>query len=137
MSYLGEDLINIIIQYKGVLIAIILITIGKQLLLIIIILYLVRLFKKYFSENLHYNKEYISMTKEEQKIYKLTQCNTLLNRDLLDKRDIYLKNVELDYKDIYGIKGVKCCNKMQNCSKTTPKKNCKVQFSNNIEYSRN
>ena len=79
----------------------------------------------------------MSLSKEEQKIYKLTQCNTLLNRDLLDKRDIYLKNVELDYKDIYGIKGVKFCNKMLNCSKTTPKKKCKVQISNNIEYSRN
>ena len=31
MSHLGEDLINIIIQYKGVFIAIILLTVGKYL----------------------------------------------------------------------------------------------------------
>ena len=79
----------------------------------------------------------MSLTKEEKKIYKLTQCNTLLNRDRLDKRDIYLKNVELDYKDIYGIKGLNFCNKMQKCCKSTPKKRSRVQFSNNIQYSRN
>ena len=56
---------------------------------------------------------------------------------MLDKRDIYLKNVELDYKDIYGIKGLNFCNKMQKCSKSTPKKRARVQFSNNIQYSRN
>ena len=81
--------------------------------------------------------EYLSLTKEEQKLYKLTQCNTLINRDMLDKREAYLKNVELDYKDIYGVKGVKFCNNMQRCTKSNPKKKCKVQFSNNIQYSRN
>ena len=77
------------------------------------------------------------MTKEEQKIYKLTQCNTIINREMFDKREIYLKNVELDYKDIYGIKGVKFCNNMQKLPKSNPKKKCKVQFSDNIQYSRN
>ena len=79
----------------------------------------------------------MSLTEEEKKIYKLTQCNTILNRDMLDKREVYLKNVELDYKDIYGVKGVNFCNNMKKCSKAIPKKKCKVQFSNNIQYSRN
>ena len=79
----------------------------------------------------------MSLTKEEKKIYKLTQCNTILNRDMLDKREVYLKNVELDYKDIYGAKGVKFCNSMKKCTKAAPIKRCKVQFSNNIQYSRN
>ena len=79
----------------------------------------------------------MSLTNEEKKIYKLTQCNTALNRDMLDKRDRYLKKVELEYKDIYGIKGVNFCNRMKNCCKLTPRKNCRVQFSNNIQYSRN
>ena len=81
--------------------------------------------------------EYINLTKEEQKLYKLTQCNTILNRDMLDKREIYLKNVQSEYKDIYGNKGVKFCKDMQKSAKSTPKKNCKVRFSNNIQYSRN
>ena len=79
----------------------------------------------------------MNLTKEEQKIFKLTQCNTILNRDMLDKREAYLKNVFTDYKDIYGLKGVKFCKDMQNYSKSSPKKNRKVQFTNNIEYSRN
>ena len=53
------------------------------------------------------------MTTEEKKLYKLTQCNTILNRELLDKRDVYLKNVQNDYKDIYGNKGVQFCKAMQ------------------------
>ena len=56
---------------------------------------------------------------------------------MLDKRETYLKNVFTDYKDIYGLKGVKFCKDMQNFSKTSPKKNRKVQFTNIIEYSRN
>ena len=55
--------------------------------------------------------------------------------DKLDKRELYLNNVELDYKDIYGIKGLRFCNKMKNSTKSSSKKNFKVQFSNNIQYS--
>ena len=79
----------------------------------------------------------MNLTKKEKKIFKLTQCNTILNRDMLDKRETYLKNVIIDYKDIYGSKGVKFCNDMQNYNKSSPRKNRKVQFTNNIEYSRN
>ena len=42
--------------------------------------------------------------------------------DLLDKRDIYLKRVELDYKDIYGEKGVKFLKNIQSNLKTNKKK---------------
>ena len=79
----------------------------------------------------------MNLSKEEQKIYKLTQCNTILNRDMLDKRETYLKNVAIDYKNIYGIKGAKFCNNMQNLNKSNNKKNKRVQFTNIIEYSRN
>ncbi len=79
----------------------------------------------------------MNLTKEEQKLYKLTQCNTILNRDMLDKREAYLKNVAFEYKDIYGSKGVKFFNDMQKCNKSSPKKQRKVQFTDYIEYSRN
>ena len=79
----------------------------------------------------------MNLSKEEQKIYKLTQCNTILNRDMLDKRETYLKNVAIDYKNIYGIKGAKFCNNMQHLNKPNNKKNKRVQFTNIIEYSRN
>ena len=79
----------------------------------------------------------MNLTNEEQKLYKLTQCNTILNRDMLDKREAYLKNVAFEYKDIYGSKGVKFFNDMQKYNKSSPKKQRKVQFTDYIEYSRN
>ena len=79
----------------------------------------------------------MNLSKAEQKVYKLTQCNTILNRDMLDKRETYLKSVAIDYKNIYGIKGAKFCNNMQNLNKSNNKKNKRVQFTNIIEYSRN
>ena len=96
-----------------------------------------QLFKKIYYVNDIKDDVFMSMTKEEQRLYKLTQCNTLLNRDFIDKSEAYMKNVELDYKDIYGIKGIKYCNDRQKCSKSIPKKKSKVQFSNDIQYSRN
>ena len=79
----------------------------------------------------------MNLSKEEKEIFKLTQCNTILNRDMLDKRELYLKNVALDYKKIYGIKGDKFYNNMKNYNKSNPKKKKRVQFTNIIEYSRN
>jgi hypothetical protein len=80
----------------------------------------------------------MSLSKEEQKLFKLTQCNTILNRDMLDKREVYLKNVATDYKNIYGVKGTKFYNKMKNYfNKSIPKKKKRVQFTNVVEYSRN
>ena len=79
----------------------------------------------------------MNLSKEEKEIFKLTQCNTILNRDMLDKRELYLKNVALDYKKIYGIKGDKFYNNMKNYNKSNPKKKKRVQFTNVIEHSRN
>ena len=79
----------------------------------------------------------MNLSKEEKEIFKLTQCNTILNRDMLDKRELYLKNVALDYKKIYGIKGDKFYNNMKNYNKSNPKKKKRVQFTNAIECSRN
>lgn len=56
---------------------------------------------------------------------------------MLDKRDIYLRNVVRDYKEIYGNKGIKFLQKSQMSPKKEHKKTCKVRFSNEIEYSRN
>ena len=85
--------------------------------------------------NLFKNGDYINLTTEEKKLYKLTQCNTILNRELLDKRDVYLKNVQNDYKDIYGNKGVKFCKDMQKKKISSNKKKNRVSFSNNIQFS--
>ena len=41
----------------------------------------------------------------DRKIYVLTKCNTLVNRDLMDKRNTYLKKVKKEYNLIYGQKG--------------------------------
>ena len=76
------------------------------------------------------------MTKEEIKIHKLTQSNTILNRDRLDKSHTYIKNIKKDYKDIYGNKGIKFCDNMQIKPKELAKKKNKVTFTNNIEYSK-
>ena len=86
--------------------------------------------------NLFKKGDYINLTTEEKKLYKLTQCNTILNRELLDKRDVYLKNVQNDYKDIYGNKGVKFCKAMQKKKISSNKKKNRVSFSNNIQFSR-
>ena len=80
--------------------------------------------------------DYIKMTKEELKIQRLTQANTMVNRDKLDKIDTYIKNMKNDYKDIYGNKGIKFCNDMQNITRQSQKKKNKVSFSNKIEYSK-
>ena len=56
---------------------------------------------------------------------------------MLEKSDLYLKKVELEYMNIYGIKGIVFCNNMKRCSKLNPKKKFKVKFSNDIQYSRN
>ena len=86
-------------------------------------------------------KERISELKQKKKnvdgnnkLAVLTRCNTLVNRDLLDKREFYLKKVKLEYQNIYGQKGVNYFNKIQqNIPK--PKKGGKVKFSGEIEYS--
>ena len=70
----------------------------------------------------------------DKKLYVLTRCNTLVNRDLLDKSDFYLKKARTEYKEIYGKKGINYFNSIQQNNKK-PKKIGKVRFSGNIEYS--
>ena len=70
----------------------------------------------------------------DRKIYVLTKCNTLVNRDLMDKRNTYLKKVKKEYNLIYGQKGNNYFNSIQQNIQRT-KKNKKVSFSGEIEYS--
>ena len=53
------------------------------------------------------------------------------------KKEKYIKNKLTDYKEIYGNKGVQFCLNLQKKHKKNDKKQNKVQFSDNIEYSRN
>ena len=70
----------------------------------------------------------------DRKIYVLTKCNTIINRDLEYNRNSYLKKVKKDYNFIYGQKGNNYFNSIQkNVQK--PKQNKKVSFSGEIEYS--
>ena len=54
---------------------------------------------------------------------------------MLDKRDAYIKNVQSEYKDLYVNKGINFCKDIHKRAKSTPKKNFKVKFSDNIQYS--
>ena len=93
--------------------------------------------KKLYNSEFFCRGDYIPLSKEEKKIHKLTQCNTVVNRDMLDKRDIYLTSVESDYRDIYGTKGVKFYNNMKNQAKKSPINKKNVKFSHKIQYSKN
>ena len=70
----------------------------------------------------------------DRKIYVLTKCNTLVNRDLMEKRNAYLKKVKKDYNYIYGQRGNNYFNSIQT-DVQKPKKKKKVSFSGQIEYS--
>ena len=81
----------------------------------------------------------MTLTPEEKRIYRLTQNNTSVNRDIKNKRDDYVKGIEPEYKDIYGNKGIKFCEEMKNDDNQNevPKKQIKVKFSSIVQYSRN
>ena len=134
MSSLIEEIIYILIQHKIIFITTFLLILCKKLLFNLIV---DRIYKKNQCVNKISTIESIPMTPEEKKIYDLTQCNTIVNREMLDKRDLYLKKVELNYMEIYGEKGLKFFNSILNDKKSNPKKSRKVQFSNDIIYSRN
>ena len=70
----------------------------------------------------------------DRKIYILTKCNTLVNRDLMKERNSYLKKVKKEYNLIYGQKGNNYFNSIQNDVQKV-KKNKNVSFSGEIEYS--
>ena len=70
----------------------------------------------------------------DRKIYMLTKCNTLVNRDLMETRNSYLKRVKKEYNLIYGQRGNNYFNSIQN-NVQKPKRNKNVSFSGKIEYS--
>ena len=91
-------------------------------------------FRKKFAKKVEKVVKTIELKGEDKKIFVLTKCNTLVNRDLLDKRNTYLKKVKKEYNQIYGQRGAKYFESIQkNIQK--PKKNKKVSFSGEIQYS--
>ena len=136
-----NESIYLFFKYKEISIFIIIIFISKNIyskifyfifyLIIVSLLYDI-LKKKYFKA---IRKEKPVEIKEEiNKVYILTKCNTLVNRDLLDKRNVYLDNVKKEYNDIYGEKGMKYFESIQK-ENPKPKRKKSVSFSGNIQYS--
>lgn len=79
------------------------------------------------------------MKSEEKKLFVLTRCNTLVNRDLLDKREQYVKKIQKEYKEIYGEKGLRILKNMipnsePNENDKFAKRNKRVEFSGQILY---
>lgn len=72
---------------------------------------------------------------EEKKLFILTRCNTLVNRDLLDKREIYIKKAQKEYKEIYGEKTERLLKNINKITNDKPKKTQKVRFSGVVLYS--
>ena len=90
--------------------------------------------KNKFSKKVETSVETVVLNPKEKKIFVLTKCNTLVNRDLLNRRNLYLKKVKKDYNKLYGKRGAKYFESIQkNVQK--PKKNKKVTFSGELEYS--
>ncbi len=90
--------------------------------------------KNKFSKKVETSVETVVLNPKEKKIFVLTKCNTLVNRDLLNRRNLYLKKVKKDYNKLYGQRGAKYFESIQkNIEK--PKKNKKVSFSGDIQYS--
>ena len=58
----------------------------------------------------------------------------MVNRDLLDKRNVYLKKVKKEYNQLYGKRGAKYFESIQK-SEPKPKTNKKVSFSGEVQYS--
>ena len=91
-------------------------------------------FRKKFVKKVEKVVKTIELKGEDKKIFVLTKCNTLVNRDLLDKRNTYLKKVKKEYNQIYGQRGARYFESIQkNISK--PKTNKKVSFSGEVQYS--
>ena len=82
------------------------------------------------------------MTEEDKKLFELTKNNTITNRDILNKEKEYLKNVESQYKEIYGDKGIQFCqdenkNNTKRKKRTNKKGKRQVKFASIVQYSRN
>ena len=128
---------NLIYEYRGIIILLIIIIISKtQIILFLqfIVNIYMRCIKKKNRKTVQKTEKTIELNANEKKIYVLTKCNTLVNRDLLNRRNVYLKKVKKDYNKLYGQRGVKYFESIQkNIEK--PKKNKKVTFSGDIQYS--
>ena len=72
---------------------------------------------------------------KDKKIFVLTKCNTLVNRDLLDKRNVYLKKVKKEYNQLYGKRGIKYFESIQKNDQKQKRNKKKVTFSGDVQYS--
>ena len=136
MSSFFNESINLLSALKVILILAIIIFICKNIFynfLFIIVSILYCKLKKKFCKITQKEKP-VKTIEDYKKIYALTKCNTLVNRDLLDKRNYYLRKVKNEYNDIYGEKGLKYFQNMQK-ENQKPKTNKKVTFSGDIQYS--
>ena len=128
---------NLIYEYRGMIILLIIIIISKiQIILFLsfVVNIYMRCIKKKNRKTVQKTEKTVELNPNEKKIYVLTKCNTLVNRDLLNRRNVYLKKVKKDYNKLYGQRGVKYFESIQkNIEK--PKKNKKVSFSGDIQYS--
>ena len=128
---------NLIYEYRGMIILLIIIIISKiQIILFLsfVVNIYMRCIKKKNRKTVQKTEKTVKLNPNEKKIYVLTKCNTLVNRDLLNRRNVYLKKVKKDYNKLYGQRGVKYFESIQkNIEK--PKKNKKVSFSGDIQYS--
>ena len=79
----------------------------------------------------------LQLSEEELKLFSLTRNNTLVNRDLPNKEEDYLKNAQPKYEELYGDKGTKFCQEELKTGKKEAKKVGRVKFSTIIQYSRN
>ena len=128
---------NLIYEYRGMIILLIIIIISKiQIILFLsfVVNIYMRCIKKKNRKTVQKTEKTVELNPNEKKIYVLTKCNTLVNRDLLNRRNVYLKKVKKDYNKLYGQRGAKYFESIQkNIEK--PKKNKKVSFSGDIQYS--
>ena len=129
--------VNLLYEYRGMIILLIIIVISK-IEIIIFLSFIVNIYMKFFKKKNRKieqkTEKTVELNGDEKKIYVLTKCNTLVNRDLLNRRNVYLKKVKKDYNKLYGQRGAKYFESIQkNIEK--PKKNKKVSFSGDIQYS--
>ena len=137
MTSIFAWLFKLICEYRGLIILVLILLISKTQKIIHMFISLVNMcfkLRKLFSTKVQKVVKAVKLKGEDKKIFVLTKCNTLVNRDLLDKRNDYLKKVKKEYNQIYGQKGAKYFESIQKDIQK-PKKNKKVSFSGEVQYS--
>ena len=137
MTSIFAWLFKLICEYRGLIILVLVLLISKTQKIIHMFISLVNMcfkLRKLFSTKVQKVVKAVKLKGEDKKIFVLTKCNTLVNRDLLDKRNDYLKKVKKEYNQIYGQKGAKYFESIQKDIQK-PKKNKKVSFSGEVQYS--